>query len=164
MAASLVVMVGRGSPAWSEGPRVAGRAAELRDRLLALGDVDVEAFGKVLTELRRLRAEPSGREALDAALLGASEVPLQIAQAGAEVARLAADAARAGKRPMRPDATTAALLAGAATRAASLLVEGNLAALREGRHRERVEQLIDDARDARRTARDAVDTASATVG
>jgi formiminotetrahydrofolate cyclodeaminase len=124
MAASLVVMVGRESPAWPDGPAAALGAATLRERLLALGADDVRAFAAVLTASRE-----SGSGALVEALIRASEVPLEIAERAADVAELAGHAARDGKRPLRPDAEAAAILAEGATRAASLLVGVNVAAL-----------------------------------
>jgi formiminotetrahydrofolate cyclodeaminase len=124
MAASLVVMVGRESPAWPDGVAATLDAAVLRDRLLALGTEDVHAFAAVLTASR-----DTGHSGLVEALVQASEVPLAIAERAADVAELAARAARDGKRPLRPDAEAAAILAEAATRAASLLVGVNVAAL-----------------------------------
>ena len=65
--------------------------------------------------------------ALGTALLRAAEVPLRIAEAAADVTELAAVAAAEGSPHLRPDATAAAALAEAATRAATHLVEINLA-------------------------------------
>lgn len=150
MAASLVTMVGKGSPGWPEGAAVADRAAALRDRLLLLGGEDVQAFGEVLTAYRASREfEPGEREReLAGALLRASEVPLEIARCAADVAELAVGAAGAGRRPMRPDAEAAAILAEAATRAAALLVSGNLAALPAGQQSGQVPRLLEAARAA----------------
>ena len=147
MAASLVAMVGRGSPDWPAGPEAAERAAALRERLLALGEADVQAFGAVLTAARAARAggPGDGRHALAEALLGASAVPLEIAERAADVAELAASAAREGRGPLRLDAEAAWLLAEAATRAASLLVSGNLSALPDGPWSERVPRLLEGA-------------------
>lgn len=124
MAASLVVMVARESPGWPAGTETATRATQLRDRLVALGAEDVRAFAAVLAASR---ADDSG--AFAAALVRASEVPLEIAERAADVAEIATRAAVEGKRPMRPDAEVAAILAAAATRAAALLVRVNVAAL-----------------------------------
>lgn len=127
MAASLVAMVGRESLEWPDGAAAALDAATLRDRLLALGAEDVQAFAAVLSAVRGPR-EP-GSTALVEALVRASVVPLEISERAADVAELAARAARKGKRPLRPDAEAATILAEAATRAASLLVRVNIAAL-----------------------------------
>ena len=147
MAASLVVMVGRESPGWPDGAAAAFDAATLRDRLLALGAEDVQAFAGVLTASRDAL---SG--ALVEALVHASEVPLEIAERAADVAELAACAATEGKRPLRPDAEAAAILAEAATRAAALLVGVNIAALPGDGHEVTAARLIEAAHAAQARA------------
>ncbi len=127
MAASLVVMVGRTSPDWPDGTEVADEAAALRDRLVALGAEDVEAFAAVLSAVRN-RHDADSATLVDT-LVHASEVPLAIAQSAADVTDLALRAAHDGKRHLQPDANAAAILAEAATRAAALLVRVNVAAL-----------------------------------
>ncbi len=129
MAAALVVMVGRGSPGWPEGSGVAAQARALRARLTDLGEEDVLAYAAVLAAARA--TDTQGAEPADVllgrALIDAAEVPLRIATAATEVAELAALAARDGKRPLRPDAAAALLLASAAAQAAVQLVDVNLA-------------------------------------
>jgi formiminotetrahydrofolate cyclodeaminase len=122
LAASLVVMVGRGSPAWEAGADAATRAGDLRARLLRLADEDVAAFGAVLDAAR----EP-GRPKLASALLAAATPPLGVAAAAVEVVELASAAAREGKGAMRSDAAVAARLATAAVEAGLLTVRVNLA-------------------------------------
>jgi glutamate formiminotransferase/formiminotetrahydrofolate cyclodeaminase len=124
MAASLVVMAGRQSPGWPDGAAVAADAERLRDRLLALGAEDVQAFAAVLAAFRSSDAGASSK-----ALVHAAEVPLEIAECAADVAELAVRAAADGKRPLRPDAEAAAILAEAAARAAALVVRVNATAL-----------------------------------
>ena len=142
MAASLVVMVGRGSPDWDDGASVAAESARLRDRLVELGADDVQAFAGVLAAART-----SDADALADTLIRASEVPLEIAETAADVAELATRAACEGKRPLRPDAEAAAILAEAATRAAALLVRVNVAALPADRD-EATTRLIEAAQAA----------------
>jgi methenyltetrahydrofolate cyclohydrolase len=62
------------------------------------------------------------------ALSEAADVPLSVAEAGAEVAEVAARLAREGNPNLRGDAVAAALLAGAGARAAAVLVRINTAA------------------------------------
>ncbi len=124
MAASLVVMVARESAEWQDGSTVADDAAMLRDRLLTLGEDDVRAFAAVLTASR---ASDDGARA--EALTRAAEVPLEIAERAADVVELATRAADEGKRPLRADAEAAAILAAAATRAATVLVRVNVSAM-----------------------------------
>ena len=148
IAASLVVMVGRGSPDWSEGAEAASAAVALRDRLLVLGGEDVEAVAAVLTASRAASRSTVGDRPsdLDRALLRASQVPLEIAERAAAVAVLAARVAQEGKRPMRADADAARVLAAAATQVASSIVSGNLAAVSPGHPHEEIPQLLEAAR------------------
>ena len=143
MAASLVAMVGRESPAWPAGAETAARAARLCEQLVALGAEDVQAFAAVLTASRA-----GDSDALAAALVHASEVPLQIAERAADVAEIATHAALEGKRPLRPDAEAAAILAEAATRAAALLVRVNVAALPASSANETAARLLNAAQTA----------------
>jgi formiminotetrahydrofolate cyclodeaminase len=105
------------------------RAAALRARALELADEDLRSFGPVL-DAERLPADDESRpERLRAALSAASDAPLAVAAVGCEVAELAAEVARRGRRHVEGDAAAAALLAEAATRAAARLVELNLAGM-----------------------------------
>jgi glutamate formiminotransferase/formiminotetrahydrofolate cyclodeaminase len=140
MAASLVVMAGRQSPAWPDGETAAADAETLRDRLLALGAADVQAFASLLSAYRNSDARAS-REAL----IQAAEVPLEIAECAADVAELAARAAVDGKRPLQPDAEAAAILAEAAARAAALVVRVNATALTPGSDDSTRTRLLDAA-------------------
>jgi formiminotetrahydrofolate cyclodeaminase len=119
MAASLVVMVTRASPAWDDAEATCEAAEKLRDRLLQLGAQDVGAFAAVLAAQR-------GGGDLREALVTASRVPLEIAERAADVTDLATAARRYGKQVLAPDAEAAAILAEAATRTASRLVGVNL--------------------------------------
>ena len=132
LSASLVVMVGRASPGWPEGAATATAAADLRQRLLALGQEDVDAVAEVIRLTgRRERSGPDSPEAgaeRERAVLRASSTPLEIAELAADVAGLAAHAAMNGQRPMRADASAARALAVAAAQTAASVVTGNLAA------------------------------------
>lgn len=150
MAAALVTMVARGSTDWADGAGVASQARALRSRLTTLGDDDATAFAQVMATMRDRAGTPEQRDfALGTALVHAAEVPLRIAEAAADVAELAAAAAAAGSPHMRPDATAAAALAEAATRAAAHLVEINLATVPGDRHSERAALLAAAAAEAR---------------
>lgn len=103
------------------------RAAALRARALELADADLGSYAPVI-EAQRLPADnPTRAERMQVALSEASEVPLAVAEVGAEVAELAAGLAHTGGRHLEGDASAGALLAEAATRAAARLVELNLA-------------------------------------
>ena len=104
------------------------RAAALRARAVELAEADLGSYAPVLEAQRLPADDPARAERLRAALSAASEVPLAIAEIGCEVAELAAELARGGRRSLEGDATAGALLAEAATRAAARLVELNLGA------------------------------------
>ena len=127
VAASLVIMIGRGSPDWPEGEGAAAAAVSLREQLLLLAEMDVEAVEAVILAAREQRAG-LGETDLVPALLRACEVPLAVAEHAAEVAVLARSAGREGRQPMRADADAAASLASASTEVAAAIVTANLAA------------------------------------
>ena len=153
MAAALVTMVARGSSAWSDGAGIAAQAKALRTRLTALGTEDAIAFEQVLAKMRERSGTAEQRDfALGEALLLAAEVPLQIGEAAADVAELAALAAAEGAPHLRPDAVAATALAEAAVRAATHLVEINLAVVPGDRHSQRASQVAAAAAAARERA------------
>jgi len=153
MAAALVTMVARGSSAWSDGAGIAAQAKVLRTRLTALGTEDAIAFEAVLVKMRERAGTAEQRDlALGEALLRAAEVPLQIGEAAADVAELAALVAAEGAPNLRPDAVAATALAEAAVRAATHLVEINLAVVPGDRHAQRASQLAAAAAAARERA------------
>jgi len=109
---------------------LAERADLLRRRVAPLAQEDATAYGHVLAAYRTPDdGDPEFRqERIRTALSGAAEVPLDIADPGAEVAGVAARLAREGNPNLRDDAIAATLLAEAATRAAAALVRINTAA------------------------------------
>jgi len=103
------------------------RAVALRGEAVGLAGLDTESYRRVL--------EAGGPDEAGAALSQAADPPLAIAELAAELAELAAEAARSGNPRLRGDAFTAALLAEAACRAASELVTIDLADIpRDPRH------------------------------
>ena len=109
---------------------LAERADRLRRRVAPLAQEDATAYGHVLAAYRNQvdGAPRARRERIRTALSGAADVPLAIAEAGAEVAEIAARLAREGNPNLRGDAAAAALLAEAGVRAAAVLVEINTTA------------------------------------
>ena len=105
---------------------LAGRADGLRETAARLARADAVAYGRVL-EARRFSGDPDlRRRRVKNALSDAVDVPLTVAEAGAEVAGLAAHLAENGNPNLKGDATCAVLLAEAGTRAAAVLAEMNL--------------------------------------
>ena len=131
MAAGLVTMVARASKEhWAEAGGVIGQAESFRARVAPLAQADADAYSEALGKLRN-RDELEARyrdQKLEAALDRAAEVPLQIAEAGSDLAALAALLVENGNPEVRADAAIASVLAEGGTRAAAKLVEINLGA------------------------------------
>ena len=125
MAAGLVRLVAHVSRDWDDGPGIAAQSAVLGDRALELADEDHVVYSRARAQLHA----PEHDAALGDALRRAAEVPLRIAETAADVAALAALAAREGDDSVRADAWAAATLAEAGCAAAARLVHVNLATL-----------------------------------
>jgi formiminotetrahydrofolate cyclodeaminase len=132
MAAGLAAMAARFSGGHLDRAEVvAGQAETLRARVEPLADSDAESYRKVLEAFALPRdhgaeAEELRRQRIRHALEDAAEVPLKVAEAGAEVAGLAATLAEGGNPNLRGDAITAGLLAAAGARSAAGLVAINV--------------------------------------
>jgi methenyltetrahydrofolate cyclohydrolase len=127
MAAGLVAMAARLAREWPKASEVVERAEALRSKMATLALADEDAYAKVIEALRLPPDSPSRAAELEAALSGAADVPLAVAEAGAEVAVLAALVAQEGNERLRGDALVAAELAEAGARGAAELVAINLA-------------------------------------
>ena len=160
MAASLVEMIGRGSPSWPDGHAVAAQASELRARLIVLAAEDAQEVDRMLQQMRQSSTADQD-EKRAGVFLDASKPPLAIAEAAAEIAELAAEATTNGKRVMRADAVVAAVLARAAAESALVVIQTNLHTIRgEAASAER-SMLLQQARDS--TARAAIASRAASV-
>ncbi len=129
-AASLVAMAARYSAQdVRSGKQLAADADRLASRAAGLADADAVAYGRVLATSRATRglAPDRRREQLGPALEAAAAVPLEVAEVGAETARLAARLVVEGNPNVRGDAATAVILAEAAARSAAQLVRINVA-------------------------------------
>jgi methenyltetrahydrofolate cyclohydrolase len=127
MAAGLVAMAARLAHEWSKADDVVDRAEALRSKLTTLALADEDAYARVIEALRLPPDSPSRDAEVAAALSGAADVPLAVAEAAAEVAVLAALVAQEGNNRLRGDALVAAELAEAGARGAAELVAINLA-------------------------------------
>jgi formiminotetrahydrofolate cyclodeaminase len=146
MAAGLVAMAARLAHEWPKAGEVVERADALRARMATLALADEDAYAKVIEALRLPPDSPSREEEIAAALSGAADIPLAVAEAAAEVALLAALIAQEGNDRLRGDALVAAELAEAGARGAAELVAINLA----GRDDPRVQRARDLAAAAQR--------------
>jgi methenyltetrahydrofolate cyclohydrolase len=132
LAAGLVAMAARFSDAQLPGAAdVARQGDQLRERAAGLADQDAVAYQAVL-DAYRLPRDGDGdggerRRRIEAALRGAAEVALEIAEIAARAAALATDVAAGGNPNLRGDTVTAAHLAEASARSAAALVDINVA-------------------------------------
>ncbi len=124
LAAALAGMAARLSTGQlSEAEDLIERAEALRERAASLAQADAAAYGRVI------EAQREGGD-MQVALSMAADVPLEVAEVGAEIASVAARLAGYGNPNLRGDALTAILLAEAGTQAAASLVEINLSTAR----------------------------------
>ena len=130
LAAALTSMAARFSTDHlTDAETIADKAEELRSRVMPLARADAAAYGRVLDAYRTPRHdEEARRRKIREALSEAADVPLSIAEIGAEVAGNAARLTEEGNPNLRGDAVTAAALAEAGVRAAATLVEINVSA------------------------------------
>ena len=117
----------------SEMHEIGVRAASLGSRLAQLVETDATAYGAV-SEAYKMPKEPADAaaartRAIERALIGAAEVPLETARLCGELAELAGVVAARGNTNAVSDAGVAALLADAACRGAAYNVRINVAAL-----------------------------------
>jgi methenyltetrahydrofolate cyclohydrolase len=106
-------------------------AEKLRSDLAAFITADAEAYAKVAAAMKMPRDNDAQRKersrVMQASLKGAATVPLTIAEAAVEVARLSLPAAEKGNTNAVSDAGVAVILAEAAAQSAALNVKINLA-------------------------------------
>jgi formiminotetrahydrofolate cyclodeaminase len=154
ISAGLIAKVARGSADWPEAKAVIAQAERLRKRTAPLAQRDAEAYEEALVTMRLPeRVEPEVRDAaVGGALWRAAEVPLAIAEAGADAACLAVLAADRGAPERRGDAVAAAVLAEAAARAALGLVAVNLTVTAADERVDRARGLVKVASEAAREA------------
>lgn len=157
LAAGLAGMAARSSDAEldADAAALATRADELRGRATDLAQEDADAYREFLARSR------DGDEGRLEALSRATDVPLAIAELGAETAEIAARIVEHGNPNLRGDAATGAVLAEAATRAAATLVALNARAGGFGDDRaERAERSARRAAAARARVEPALDLRS----
>jgi glutamate formiminotransferase / formiminotetrahydrofolate cyclodeaminase len=119
---------------WEEFSRWAEQGQRIKEELLSLVDEDTRAFGRVMDALgmpRDTDAEKAARaEALEAANIGALEVPWQVMKAAHRAFELLKVMAELGNPASASDAGVGALCARAAVRGAWLNVRTNAGGIR----------------------------------
>lgn len=149
----------------SEMTVLAGNADKLSEALSRLVERDAAAYAAVSEAYKLPKDDESRAAAIDRALLGAAEVPLETARLCAEAASLAASVAGKGNSNAVTDAGVAALLAEAGCRGAVYNVRVNIISLADrasGAHlEEEAALLVDRATAAAAEARAEVEKALA---
>jgi formiminotetrahydrofolate cyclodeaminase len=154
MGAALIAKVAKASTRWPEAGAVVAQAERLRRRTAPLAQSDADVYEEALAALHLPeQLEPEVRDmAIGQVLARAAEIPLVIAEAGADVACLAAEVAERGAPERRGDAIAAALIGEAAARAAANLVAINLTVTPEDERVLRARAVTDLASAAAREA------------
>lgn len=136
LAAGLIVMVCDltiGRPRYAEfddeARRIRAEAEHLRQLLTDLIDRDVVAYQAVASAYKLAKDDPNRAPAITTAMLTATDVPLQIAEAAARLLPLALPVAVAGNKSAVGDVVAAAHLSMAAVQAALVNVTANLPSL-----------------------------------
>jgi formiminotetrahydrofolate cyclodeaminase len=157
MAAALIAKVARASPSWKDAGSAVAQAERLRKRTAPLAQSDADAYEEALAALHLPeRLEPQVRDmAIGHVLARAIEIPLVIAEAGADAASLAAVVAERGTLDRRGDAVAAAVLAEAGTRVAAELVAVNLVVAPDDERAQRARALAEVASAAARSVLEA---------
>ncbi len=111
--------------------RIAVRGQELKDQFLAAVDADTEAFDRLLESFRIPKDDPKRDAAIEAATIGAAEVPLSVLERCGEVIELCREIARIGLQASLSDAGVGAQVARAAAAGAYQNVCINLAGVKD---------------------------------
>jgi len=128
--AGMVASMSRGKKAYLQyEPQLSeaiARLTRLREELKAAIDADAESYNAVMMAYKAAKESSDGAKLINAALRGASSVPLGVAERASEVAGIAASLRAVTSPMMKSDLTTAIALAGAAVKGALANVEINL--------------------------------------
>lgn len=115
--------------------RIAVRAQELKDRMLAAVDADTAAFDALLDAMRMPKDNPARAAALADATVAAAEVPLGVLEACPEIVELNREIARIGLQASLSDAGVGAQMARAGAAGAYQNVCINLGGLTDAARR-----------------------------
>ena len=131
---------------WKEFSRVAEEGQQVMNELLALVDEDTAAFNKIMAVFAMPKTTPEEKaaraEAMEAATLYATQVPLRTMQTAMRAFPVLKAMAQKGNPASASDAGVGALAARAAVRGADMNVRINAAGLK---NRDRAEALIAQA-------------------
>jgi glutamate formiminotransferase len=133
--ANMVAAMSRGKKAYLQYERelseAIGRLGQLREELKAAIDEDAASYNAVMKAYKAARESSDGESMIDAALKGATSVPLRVALGAKEVQGIAEKLGPITNPNMKSDLTTARALARAAIEGALANVEINLESIKD---------------------------------
>jgi len=151
MAAGLVSMVARltiGKKGYEDQETKMAHILEesetLRAELRAAVDRDSEAFDQVMAAYKLPKSDPDRQRAIQDATLGATLVPMEVAEKSLRVMGLAMEAARSGNLNAISDAGSAVNLAFSSLNSAAYNVRINLSGLDDKKRAVRMKQAIEE--------------------
>jgi glutamate formiminotransferase / formiminotetrahydrofolate cyclodeaminase len=118
------------------------RLTQLREELKAEIDADAESYNHVMAAYKLDKTSPDRESAIEAAMHGATAVPMETAEKTREVADIVASLKPITSPNMASDLTVAAALASAAIVGALANVEINLASLKDARFAEEIRSRV----------------------
>ena len=125
--------------------RIANRAQELKDRMLAAVDADTAAFDALLEAMRMPKDDPAREQALADATVGAAEIPLGVLEACPAIIELCREIARIGLQAALSDAGVGTQMGRAGAAGAYQNVCINLAGLSDATRKSQLLKRADDA-------------------
>jgi glutamate formiminotransferase len=132
---SMVAGMSRGKKAYLEHEQplsaALARLAQLREELKTAIDSDANSYSEVMAAYKQAKSSSNGDALIQAAMKGATRVPLETAQKAREVADIVATLRPITNPNMASDLSVAAALAQAAIEGALANVETNLASLKD---------------------------------
>jgi formiminotetrahydrofolate cyclodeaminase len=128
------------------------RAEGLRSRFQELMRADIDAYGKLSACFKLPRSTPEEKvmrtQAIQAALVDAALVPLEMADLAAELVQYCQRVAEIGNKNVLSDIATAAMMASGAATGASWMVYANLNSLKDAERVETLKQRLNTALEA----------------
>lgn len=127
---------------------IADTCEEARADFLRLADEDAEAYDRVSSAYKASKATPAEQTARDAAieqaLKGACEVPLQVMERSVEVIGVAKNAVQVGNKNAASDGAAGAALCRAALQVAAYNIKINLVAIKDVRFAKDMRTRVDE--------------------
>jgi glutamate formiminotransferase/formiminotetrahydrofolate cyclodeaminase len=132
---SMVATMSRGKKAYAQYEhqlsQAIARLSQLREELKIRIDADAESYNQVMAAYKLAKTSADGEGIIDAALKGATQVPLEIAQRAREVGQILESLRPITSTNMASDLTVGGGLAEAAAKGALANVDINLASIKD---------------------------------